>query len=232
MPTYLALCKDVARESGTLAGATTLTTLAGATGRVAKIADWVRQAWINIQNEKTDWLWMRRDFTSATVSQQMIYTAADLDIDRLGAFVTDRPYFRPFSLWDASRGQGDEGSITEISYDTWRQRYNRGQHDATRPTEYAISPANALCLGAKPDKVYPLRGEYRLSPQELAVDADVPEMPAHLHRIIVMEALLLMGQSDEAVTLIQTATAEGRKQRFALYREQLPSITSNAGPLA
>lgn len=232
MATYLDLCREVARESGTLAGGTTLSTLAGATGRAARIAGWVRDAWTNIQNERTDWRWMRRDYDAATVAQQMVYTAADLGIARLAALLTDRPDYRPHSLWDPVRGVADESTLGQISYETWRARYWRGWHDATRPTEYALSPAGDLCLGAKPDKVYPLRGEYRLAPQTLTLDGDVPEMPAEHHRIIVDEALRLMGVSDEGVTLIQTATAEVRTRRFALVRDQLPDIVVNDGPLA
>lgn len=229
---FLALCRAVARESGTLAGGGfSLSTVTNPTNaRIQKIVGWVGTAWENIQIERKDWLWMRRDFAHAIVPGIGKYSGAMLDIARLGAWSQDRVgdagcYYQPFTLYDPATGKADEGALLQIGYDEWRERYLRGVHDATRPTEYALSPARELCLGAYPDKAYMLAGEYRVSPQVLVVDTDVPEMPEEYHGAIVWEALRLMANADEAPTSIATASGEYAAARGRMVRDQLPEVT-------
>ena len=57
--TFLELCQEVADESGTVAGVPSFTTVSNATGRLAKVVRWTRNAYRDIQNERSDWKWMR-----------------------------------------------------------------------------------------------------------------------------------------------------------------------------
>ena len=75
-----------------------------------------------------------------------------------------------------------------------------------------------------------MRGLYRKAPQTLALDDDVPDMPAHFHDCIVEAAVIMLSTHDEAapnLTLWQLRAIRGFSQ---LEREQLPTITM-AGPL-
>lgn len=233
MATFLQLTQDLARESGTLAGGVSLPTVTGVTGRAEKLAAWIRKAWVNIQNERDDWPWMRQEFSAVLIPGQKRYTAAELGImERFGRWMKDEPGFRLFTLYDPEIGVADEGEIREIDYQVWRVRYDRGAQEANRPTDWAISPRQELCFGAIPDKAYPLNGEFRMSPQILTESADVPELPEEYHGAIVWEALKLLGLSDESPATSSGAISEYVLARQNLNRDYLPEVRFAERPLA
>lgn len=233
MATFLQLAQDLARESGTLAGGVTLPTVTGVSGRADKMVSWVRKAWVNIQNERDDWPWMRREFSSALTVGQKRYTAAQLGIaTRFGLWVKDEPGFRTFTLYDPDIGVADEGEIRTIDYRDWRVRYDRGAQEQNRPTDWAVSPLQEFCVGAVPDKAYPINGEYRMSPQILAESNDIPEMPEQYHGAIVWEALKLLGLSDESPATSSGAISEYILARQNLNRDYLPEVRFGERPLA
>lgn len=228
---FLQLVRDLARDSGTLAGGVSIPTVVGATGRADKMVNWIVKGWRNLQNDRDDWPWMRREFTGSLVIDQTRYTAAELGIaSRFGQWIGDRPHFRTFSLYDPDLGQGDEGPIRQIDYDVWRARYGRGLHDANRPTEWAVSPQGELCVGARPGKAYTISGEYRTSPQILAADTDVPELPEQYHGAIVWEAMKLLGIADESPQTASSAISEYVLAHQNLLRDYLPEVTYDSRP--
>jgi hypothetical protein len=232
--TFLDLVKDLARQSGTLSGgAPSVTTLLNATGRIDKLADWVRKAWIKIQNDREDWPWMRTEFAAPLIIGQPTYLPVDLGIiTRFGRWAKDRPGFSTFTLYDPTIGRADQHEIRQRDYDWWRMHYGRGVTDANRPTDWAIGNDGKLCLGATPDKAYMLGGEYRRSAQILTLDADVPELPDEFHLAIVWEAMKLAGIAMENQIGASYAVNEFSIARDKLYREFLPEITIGGGPLA
>lgn len=238
MATFLELVQDLARDSGTLAGGVNLVTVTTpSSGRADKMIGWIRKAWINIQNERDDWPWMRREFTAPLTIGKARYTAAELGIaSRFGQWVGDRPtgrgVFRTVTVYDPIEGKADEGQIRQVDYDQWRAMYARGAHDANRPTDWAISQLQEMVFGATPDKPYVVSGEYRLSPQVLRENADVPELPEQYHGAIVWEAMKLLGIADESPQTASSAISEYVLARQNLNRDYLPEITINTAPWA
>ncbi len=220
---FLELCQEVAAESGTVAGVPSFTTVAGATGRLADVVRWTRNAYRDIQNERTDWLWMRKVFTKSLVINQTAYTDDAWALD-VATWMPDTSDESSISIYDPALGVADEGAIRQISWHDWRQRYARGFHDANRPTEWAINPQGALVFGNKPDKAYTVVGEYRMNPQMLAVDADIPEMPAAYHGLIVGEALRLMARGDEAFNVLVEKSQQYERLRQPLVHNQTPPL--------
>ena len=222
---FFEICKEVARDSGTVAGIPNFTTVAGATGRVAQVVGWVRDAWIDIQNERQDWLWLRERFEAPLTIAQMEYSPAELGITRFAAWIPDRRDWQTMTLHDPELGRADEGAIEMISFDEWRRRFDRGVHDANRPHTWASSPQRKLCVGNKPDKAYVIRGEYRKSAQRLLVDADTPEMPEQFHRLIIAESIRLMARSDEAFQALAAYGEEYVRLRSPLVIDQTPAVS-------
>jgi hypothetical protein len=228
---YLELCQKVALESGTIAGIPSFTTIAGASGRLAKLAGWVSDAYRDIQNERPDWLWLRKDFTKALIAAQATYTPESFNLD-VARWLGDSKSRRTLSLYDATIGASDERVLSQIPYDTWRDRYYRGSHDANRPTVWAIAPDRSLCFGPTPDDAYVIRGEYVERPQILTLDGDEPDMPSHFHGVIVGEALRLMARSDEALQSLAPLSAQYDRLRHPLVIEQTPDANEMwSGPL-
>lgn len=210
MATLLSLVNDTERESGTVQKGSRLSTVVGAGGRQEKIVAHVIEAWRLIQNDRTDWAWMRRTVTADLIIGQAEYSAADLDIDDFARWEKDGAYRKrsPFSIYDAALGRGDESRLLWERYDDWADRYDFGSHDPNRPSSYAIDPERRLCVGPKPDKAYKLRAAYWRTPQILAADGDTPICPAQHHQIIVWRALMLLAGHDEAGFSLADATAK------------------------
>lgn len=233
MSTFLQLCSLLATRSGAIG--TAPVTVAGQTGRQAKCVDWIMNAWEIIQSDFADWNWMQAEVaaTALTISQTG-YTGAQLGIaTRFAAFKGDRDVdgilYRPWTLYDNSIGQSDERALREISFVQWRETYDRGSHDAQRPTVYALAPDNTIRFGSKPDKAYRVRGEYRKTPQILAADADTPEMPDRFHQIIVWRAIMLIAGHDESDPAYNQAAQKYGEIMLALQRECLPAINLGGG---
>lgn len=234
MATFLELCAKLAQNTAATGPAPA--TVVGQTGRKGQVVGFVRDAWTAIQNMSPYWSWLRAEFEGDLVVNQLIYQPADLGIaTRFSEWIEDDPArdVPAMSLYDNSIGRDDEAWIREISYDAWRMRFDYRTHDAQRPTYWAIYPGdNSLRFGSRPDKAYKVRGEYRKTPQVLAADTDVPEMPDRFHDLIWQKAAMKLAGSDEAVQAYQFSKADHDETMAALLRDCLPKFsTGAAGPI-
>ena len=78
MSTYLEICKRVRQEAG-IAGTGPASVL-NQTGEYKRVVDWVASAWEDLQNKRSDWLWMQGDFTFVTIASQDSYTPVEAGI--------------------------------------------------------------------------------------------------------------------------------------------------------
>ena len=228
MSTYLELCQKVARKSGTLSG-TVPTTIFGQTGRLAKIVDWVDDAWQEIQNDEDTWLWMRKEWSGSLILSTARYTPASFSITNHAKWLT-----HPGALWlyDTDVGLSDEYMLRFITWDAWRQMYGRGAQTDDKPVDYTVSPAGELCFGPIPDKTYAVRGDYQQTVQALEANDDTPLMPARFHRAIQYKALTYLFDHDEAWNQYATTEKNLRGIMRDLRRDQLPQITIESDPIA
>lgn len=212
MATFLQLVNDVERESGTVQQARRLSTVVSAQGRQEKIVEWVRQAWTEIQGARTDWTFIRQEFSHALTSGVAAYSASDLGITDFDGWLPEtgeQERGSVFSLYDPAIGVGDQSRLRAIPYRAYRDSWAFGGPQVARPCVVSIGFDRKLNFGGQPDKAYTLLGMYRKQPQLLAADADVPAgIDSTYHRAIVWRALMLLGNHDEAVTQIQTAQGE------------------------
>lgn len=234
MATFLELCGSLARESGAVG--TSPAAVTNQTGRQLKAVNWVITAWKLIQNVSAEWDFLRGDWSGTLTVGATTYTGASFSIDRFAEFLGDRygetGLFRTVTLYDTDIGQEDESELVEIPFEAWRRCYDRGTHDAGRPTRYCIAPDGSIRFGAKPDKAYMVRGEYRKTPQILAVNDDEPDMPVRFHDIIVWRAIMLMADHDEAPPALSLAQGKYLEQMATMQRDLLPRIVMAHGPLA
>jgi hypothetical protein len=163
------------------------------TGELERVVAWVKNAYVDLQNQQPNWRWMRSEFSVQTVANvdSYAYDAAGV-IDSISAAAIDRFarwWDEEFQIYLTSAGIGGRHYLPYNSWDLHRQVWHTGSPNAGYPSEVSIDPRDKLRLGAKPDAVYTLTGEYQKSPQILAADADVPEMPGRFHQIIVTRAM-------------------------------------------
>ena len=233
MSTFLELCQKVARESGTMTGgASSITTVVGQTGRSGNIVNWTASAWHAIQTLRPSWEWMSAQFEESLVIGQQSYTGSDLTITRLSRFMADNDMHR-VTVYDPAIGYGDEGYLAFVPYTRFYPIYQVGSNRSMtgKPQIVSIDNTGKLVVWPTPDKAYTVRGWYRVTPQALELDADLPECPEEFHEIIVWCALLLLGQYDEAVTQFPFWNVDYRRVLDRLEQNQLPRIEV-AGALA
>lgn len=232
MSTFKQICQDVARESGTVQG-TFPTSVTGQSGRLLKIVNWVITAWEMIQTEHTGWRFMKKPFSGALTSGTQKYTAASWGVTDFAEWIIDNDVDgRVFSLYLTATGQSDEGPLVLVpNYNHFRQKWEWGSHDNSRPTEYAIDHSNQVCFGATPDDAYTVRGLYRRTPQILSANDDEPTCPARFHKAIQWRALVLLAEHDEALTNLATYRANYNDMMDDLRRDQLPRITVGSSSL-
>ena len=223
MGTYLTISQDVARESGTISGVLP-TAVTGQTGRELRVVNWVRDAWIEIQNRRNSWLWRRKEFSFDLIVSQQSYTPAAVSLTNLSRWIKDQ---FGVTIYKTATGVSDEGELRYIHWNDWRRTYDRGTQTNNRPIDWTVKPDNQICFGPTPDAIYTVRGEYWGGVQTLTADADTPELPSEHHDVITYAALIKLADYDEAPEKILAATRRFNDLMFALERDQLPVIEIN-----
>lgn len=220
----LALCNRLIDEAGITAGHLTVTT--GQTGELARVVQWIQSAWMDIQNSHTEWRWMRKSATIATVAGQSGgYDAPDADV-ATWCLDTARNYITA------------SGNVTEIfmdfvEYDDFRDSYLYGalRTAQSRPMVFTIEPANTLAFGPVPNGDHTVTNDYFSRAAELASDSASPGMPARFHMAIVWRALMLYGGFEAASESYARGQNEFSVLMSMLEIDQLPMIRMG-GPLA
>lgn len=225
MSTYLQLCvklRQHATDSGTGPSAVT-----GQSGEHARYVTWISDEWTEIQQEKADWRWMRKQFTLNATVGNGAYAYSDC-----ADTVTTAAIAR-FSCWHkntvksylTTAGVGGERRLIWLPWEEFERIYRFGTQTNGPPFHVSEDPTQKLVLGPKPDATYTVTGAYQIGPQTLTANDDVPEMPARFHNLIVYGALIRYGFHRVAPEALQFAQAEGSRLHGALLRDQLPQIT-------
>lgn len=191
------------------------------TGEAKRLVDWINTAWLEIQGLHDNWGFMREDFSFQTVIGTGDYTPAD-------AGLTDHRYWHTdtFRTYETATGVSDEQYLIEWPYADFRNIYRYGLQTSQRPCVFAIKPNGSdILLGPKPNAVFTVAGEYQRAPTELAANADIPDLPTHLHMLIVYKAMEYYGLYEAASEVLSRGQAQSTKLMAQLEREELPAIT-------
>jgi hypothetical protein len=159
--------------------------------------NWVRDAWVNIQNERTDWLFRidlqpRAERRRGRIYRRELQPEPVAMASRHGLAAHDEP-LRPGRAGPPTRAASTRSAGTSTA---------RCSTAASRPTTGRPigrqAQRRARRRFASPTRLMSCRGEYRRASQILTLDADVPIIPEEYHGVIVGEALRLMADSDES----------------------------------
>ena len=223
---FLQMCQDTMRWSGT-----------GNKGQISKVntqdifpskvVDFVRAAWIEIQQSQKHWRFMRKDFVFQTVVAKHSYAWNELLapnsnnrainrfdhwIHKVRWFIEDpnrAAYGFVASVFTEGRDEYTLGDLCPIAYELWWERYFRLSQANNRPYEYAIGPDDKILFGPTPDKVYSIRGQYKPAAQRLQENTDKPEgLPDQFHEMIVWKAVIMVNEYD----------SEARGKNYAVTR--------------
>jgi hypothetical protein len=225
MSTFVQLCQRVRQEAG-IAG-TGPSAVTNQTGEYKRLVDWVASAWEDLQNKRSDWLWMRGTFSFATIADQDSYTAAQAGISsRFKRW--DRDSLR---IYTTATGVADETELNYLPWEQWRRVYRIGTQTASRPTVATTTPDMQLGLGSKPTTGFTVGGDYWKSAQSLTADADTPECPSEYHMAIVYRALMMYARYMAAGEIYDDAKMNYDRMVRAMVSHQTPEMQLN-GPMA
>lgn len=226
MPDFLRLSRIARREAG-ISGDGPSSTVSQ-TGEMERIVAWVNMAWMAIQMEHPNWLWMRASATVATSTNDNSYTPSEFSTTNFGRWYPDS-----FRIYITATGQSDEQHLIHMPYDQWRDLYDFGNNSTNsgRPVHFSIGPDQSIKLGPKPDATgYTVKGDYQKEPTEMAADGDIPGMPDEFHIMIVWKALMYYAAYESAPEVYQSAEKEYKRMLSKLRLNQLPAMLF-PGPL-
>lgn len=228
---FLQLVNRARVECGVSNARVPLTTLVGATGESARMANWINSAWVDIQTAKPDWQWMRDPFEFNTVTQQQIYTPTQAGVGTTFAN-WKRDSFRASSVGQNYR---DEQLLNYMDFTTFRNLYQYANMRNTyaRPVVVSITPDKDLGFGAIPDQPYVIVGEYYRKPAEFVADTDEPPavFPERFQIAIVYRAMMFYAGYEAAPEVYRRGEVEFKRLMNRLDIDQLPDTVSGP-PLA
>ena len=230
MSTFLQLCSKLRQK--TIDVGTGPTTVVSQVGQLGKIVTAIDDAWVELQQEREDWRWMRKSFTVPTVAStgEYAYNATSLvDTVSLAAITRfGRWYQDKFTCYLTATGVSAEYQLFWMEWDTFKRLYRFGTQTDGQPAYVSIDPTGKFCLGPKPDAVYTVKGDYQIGPQIMSdaddPDAAIPEMPTRFHGLITYRGMIKYGLNAVAPEAIQEGDIEGIRLRNALELDQLPGM--------
>jgi len=230
---FLSLCQELRSESG-IQG-TGPTTVVGQTGFHLQIVNWINKAYRDVQNLHPNWFFMTKDFSFPTIATQREYQNGS-GVGKTG--LTDLKDWNVTEAGDircylTSAGVSNEQYMEYIPWAQYRQAYLYGSRrtQTDRPRFFSIQPNQGLNFYPVPDDVYTIIGEYFQKPDQMTLDADVPNFPEDFHEILVWRGLMLYGAFDAANERYSHGKNEFGRLKRALELNQLPKFQYGA-PLA
>jgi hypothetical protein len=221
---YLQLVQQLRQECG-ISGNPPLTVL-GQVGETKRLVDWINAAWLEIQGMQDSWGFMRKTFNF-----NIVPNVGDYTVDGgygVGANILDLRYWYrdTFRIYDTSIGTNDEQFLVEWEYLVFRNTYRFQSQVPSRPVVFSINPREKeLLFGPVPDKEYTVVGEYQKVPTPLTDDSSVPDLPAHLHMIIVYKAMEYYALFESASEVLFRSERMFKSLLNQLSREELPIVT-------
>lgn len=184
------------------------------TGYEAALVAAVSDAWIDIQNERKDWRWMRDTATFLTTQGQTEYTTTEI----LGPTPRHKYWLKDTGY---AMINGQYRPIINYNYDRFVYLYQNTTHD-TVPDKYTIQDNNYSLIFTPPDGVYTMKIDYQKSPQTLVGDTDVPELPSYYHLLIVYAAVEKYASYISSPETYQQYALQHARMMNQVMRDQLP----------
>ena len=144
---YLDMCRRVVTEAGIAGGGHS--NVENQSGQLLKVTGWVKQAWMDIQLMRPNWLFMNKEFAFDTDAAVRDYMAADKSINDMKLWDTGS-----FLIYDKSIGESDQNELVFYPYAKWRSQYRNRMNDRPddRPQLFTIMPDNKFVLSLSPIK--------------------------------------------------------------------------------
>jgi len=201
MSTFLKLVQDLHREAGAAGVAPTAVT--GLSGEADRLVNWVIDADNHIQNLWFNWKFLYKQYAQSTGMGVATLVAP-----------TDH------SWWDFDTFKIDGDPLDVVEYEDIKTEVL----DTTQamPSRVIIMPDSSLKFEPVPDQVYAITADYYVEPTLLAANSDISAIPVRFHKIITGRALILYGNYENAVEIIEQGEKDYIEILARLESHQLP----------
>ena len=203
---------------------TPLATLQSQTGVNLRVKNWIKQAWVDIQNLRPEWQFMRKDLSFVTASSQS-YTLAAMGVGTSDTHPLKKLDNDSLRLYTTATGVADEQFLSFQDWPTFRDTFLYQTRQSGRPTIFSVDPADkSLVLAFNPGTGYTVTGYYNRTAVVLSADDDEPACPSDFHMAIVYRALLKYAGFEAAAEAKQEAKENYGPLIAALSADQLPEM--------
>ena len=228
---FLELAQTTVQRCGIQGTATSPSTVVGQVGEMARVVNWVNDAWVDVQRKHASWNFRRGDFSFNTVASTYIYALANCGLEastELNSWLTGT-----FRRYLTASGVATEMPLVPWPYDAFRDLYEFQSGQSGPPSVFAVRAKDrALLLGPNPDAVYTIRGQYVKAALQMAVaDASEPSIPTEFQMLIVYKAMMKYASYEAAPEVMAEAEA-GWKSLLADAELALLPPMEMAEPLA
>lgn len=210
MSTYLQLCQDLARDIGIPGTGPSSVTANDLSEEEIAVVRYIKNADTDIQRRWFNWnfLWSEATLTP-TASVSTLTSPADLGNWKLDSFV-----------W--SKTTNDYQELDYVDWDEYKIVYKLGVVDSGTPEIFSVKPDNVIDVYPTPEDTTAISAEYWKTPTILAVDADLSDIPARFHKIIIARAKIYYAENEDAPEILSGALAEFEDLLDKLESDQLP----------
>ncbi len=210
MSTYLQLCQDLARDIGIPGTGPSSVTANDLSEEEIAVVRYIKNADTDIQRRWFNWnfLWSEATLTP-TASVSTLTSPADLGNWKLDSFV-----------W--SKTTNDYQELDYVDWDEYKIVYKLGVVDSGTPEIFSVKPDNVIDVYPTPADTTAISAEYWKTPTILAADADLSDIPARFHKIIIARAKIYYAENEDAPEILSGALAEFEDLLDKLESDQLP----------
>lgn len=220
---FLSICRKLRdRAPGIGGSAGQPASVLNQTGDMARVVDWAREAWIDIQSFSPHWGFMREQFSATVPAGLADVLPAQLGVNDLAMWHDDTlRCYRP------SVGVQEERYLISWGYEVLRNTYRFGAQAPGLPSVFSVRPRDkAIMLGPSPIEDVIVAGEYQRRPQILEQNTDEPlGLPEDFHMLIVYRAMLRHAGFEAAPEIYADAKNQEAVLWNRLVNEWLPQIT-------
>jgi hypothetical protein len=219
--TFVQLVQRLRRRCRVAGAGNIPVTLTNQNEEISRLIDFINEAWLDIQNAREDWQWMRSTCSFTTIQGQATYTPTQAGLIDWGNWTRDT--WRSYYTTTGTRG---EILMDYIDYEDWRNLYQFGatRVSYSQPFVITITPDKQLGLGPVPLSGYTVTGDYFTVPTLLVDDTDTPTLPSRFQMAIVYRAMMFYGVSEAAPEVYQEGKEEFDRMMMRLTLNQMPDV--------
>jgi hypothetical protein len=193
---FLTICQ----KANTLAGMQgTVSSTTVSSGYQTNLIEFCRQAYVDLQEYRKDWPWMRKSVTFNTVASTTEYSLQT--IWGIGVTVDLQRWIEDMLLYVDSNNY--KNKLDRYTYDMYNLR-NVEEQQETTPSIYAQDPVDKHLYINPPDDAYSVECHYYSTPVYLTESTDPPLLPESYHLWIAYQGAAhmahFMGNSNLSMT--------------------------------